>query len=587
MRRVLLLLGAAVMALCCGCNDEWLDLNSLTNQQEIKLDTPVVNTVTNLSGLDFSAAESEEDLIDESDFSRTISIVFSDNGGATVSGDKKGIVTVSGNQVVADNSEVGDKVIYKLSGSTTNGFFKIYSSKKMAIVLDGVSITNPNGAAINNQSKKRTFVVVNGTNTLADGPSYTATPEDEDEKAAFFSEGQLIFSGTGTLNVTAKGKAGITSDDYVRVVASPTITVSSSGGHGVRGKDMIVISDGTLDVSTSATGKKAFSSDSLVFINGGRTTLRVSASAGVVDGEVTGTAGIKADKVFAIKNGVLDITNSGQGGKGINCDGPGYFLGGEVRVTTTGANYGSSGSNRPGPNGNHTSTTEDNSSSAKGIKCDGNLFLAGTDITVQCASHEGIESKGLLEITGGHIYSYSSDDAINAAGNLTIAGGYVCAISTYNDGIDANGNCYLQGGVVYAVGAGTPEVAVDANTEGGFRLYFSSGTLVAIGGLEGGASLAQACYSASWTKSSWYALYDGEKPVLAFKTPTSGGNGIVVSTAGTPSLKSGISTSGGTEIFDSMARLDATVSGGTAVSLSAYTSGSGMGFPGGPGGRPW
>ncbi len=71
------------------------------------------------------------------------------------------------------NNTAGEVLIYELKGSTTNGFFKVYGAKKQAIVLNGVSITNPDGAALNNQNKKRTFIVVKGTNTLSD-PSSSA-----------------------------------------------------------------------------------------------------------------------------------------------------------------------------------------------------------------------------------------------------------------------------------------------------------------------------------------------------------------------------------------------------------------------------
>ena len=53
------------------------------------------------------------------------------------------------------------------------------------------------------------------TNTLTDGTKYTDATDDEDMKAAFFSEGKMLFSGAGTLSVYANCKAGIRSDDYV------------------------------------------------------------------------------------------------------------------------------------------------------------------------------------------------------------------------------------------------------------------------------------------------------------------------------------------------------------------------------------
>ncbi|MBP3202198.1 MAG: carbohydrate-binding domain-containing protein [Bacteroidales bacterium] len=519
--------------------------------------------------------EDEEDMVDNTQFVRTISIVFSESGSATVTGDDKAIVTVNGNKVIANNTSTKEKVKYELSGSTSNGYFKVYSDNKQAIVLNSVSITNPNGAAINNQGHKRCFVIVNGTSTLADGSSYTETPADEDEKAAFFSEGQLIFSGSGTLNVTAKGKSGITSDDYVRIVDAPTINVSSSAGHALRGKDAVIINGGALTAQASAHMKKGVASDSLVLFNGGVTTINVTGGVAYDDDdkEYKSSAGVKADQLFVMNAGSLTITNTGQGGKGISGDGPGYFQGGTVDVSVTGSNYGRSSS--------------DNSKSAKGIKFDGNIYISAGSVSSKAANHEAIESKGKIEITGGTVYAQSKDDAINSAAMMAITGGSVCAYSTGNDGLDANGNLYIEGGVVYAIGAGSPEVAVDANTEGGYKLYVNGGVLFAIGGLENGAVLSQSCYqSTSWNKGTWYSMSVGNK-VYSFKTPSSGGNGLVVSAPSQPGLYSGTTPSGGTGAFNGMAVFDGSYSGGNAVSLSTYTSQGGMGGPGGGGGgRP-
>lgn len=522
--------------------------------------------------------EETEDNVSNTEFDRTIYITYSTSG-ATVQGDVEGIVTVTGNDVTVSNT-TDEKIIYYLAGTASDGFFKVYSSKKQAIVMDGLSLTNKNGAAINNQSKKRCFVVVKGTNSVADGSSYTGTPSSEDEKAAIFSEGQLIFSGDGTLTVTATGKAGITSDDYVRFMSSPTIKVNSSAGHGIRGKDAVIVSNGVLNAEVSANMKKGITSDSLVCIDGGSTTIKVTGSAAYDsdDAEYTGTAGIKADQRFEMNAGTLTITNSGTGGKGISGDAVGYFNGGTVKVTATGSNYGSSQGGR--------NSSSSNSVSAKGIKFDGNLYFNGGSVTVSCKAHEGIESKGTITVKDGVVYSYSqADDAINSAGTFTIEGGMVGGYATSNDGLDANGNFYIKGGIVYATGAGSPEMALDANTEGGYKLYVQGGTLIAIGGLESGASLSQSCYQASsWNRSTWYSLTVGSD-VIAFKTPSSGGTPLVVSGASTPTLKSGVTVSGGSSWFDGVVTTGGSVSGGSSVTLSSYTGGNGGGGnPGGPGG---
>ena len=132
---------------------------------------------------------------------------------------------------------------------------------------------------------------------------------------------------------------------------------------------------------------------------------------------------------------------------------------------------------------------------------------------------------------------------------MTISGGYIYAHGRNNDGLDANGNCYVKGGTVYAVCSGQPEVAIDANTEGGYKLYVTGGTIVAVGGLESGASLTQSCYQASsWSANTLYALTVGSS-TFAFQTPSGGGSGLVVSGSSQPTLQSAVSVTGGTSCF--------------------------------------
>lgn len=492
----------------------------------------------NIVLIDPIETDDSEDLIANTVFTQTVGVAFSTNGNADVSGTNDDFtVTVSGNDVtiIYDGEEY---VMYELSGTTNDGFFKLYSARKQGITLNGASITNPNGAAINVQGTqaepskgKRTFIVLNGENTLADGTNYTDTPSTEDEKAAIFGEGQFIFSGEGSLTVTATGKSGIVSDDYVHFIGG-NITVEMSSPVNVSGSD----------------------------------TLK--------------PACVRGKDYVKMTDGALSLTSTGTGGKGISSNGNGYFYGGSVDVTVTGNNFGSNGgSGGHGGWGNNNS----NGVSAKGLKFDGNLIFKGSKVVVNCSAHEGIEAKGTLSVSDGEVYSHSlSDDAINSGGNLTISGGLVCAYSQGNDGLDANGNCYIKGGVVYAISSGSPEVAIDANSEGGYKLYITGGTLVAIGGLESGSSLAQSCYSASsWSQNTWYGLTVGSM-TYAFKTPASGGTPLVISGGSSPTLQSNVNVVGGTECFEGMFFTDASVSGGNSVSLSSYTGGNGGG--GGPGG---
>lgn len=551
----------------------------------VKDEIEVVND--NNSGNGNGGGVIDDDPIVTDGYDVTVNIVFSNSGNATVNGLVDSITaTTSGNDVTLTNISQ-KKVMYNLSGTTSNGFLKIYSGRKQGLTLNSVNITNTRGAAINIQGLaetpnkgKRVDVVLNGSNTLADGSNYSLTPSTEDEKGVIFSEGQLIFSGNGTLNVTASGKGGIVTDDYLRFAEGVTINVTSSAGHGVRGKDYILVSSGTINVNVSANGKKGFSSDSLVRFDGGVTTIAVTGNAVVEDGDTNVAAGIKADKLFEMMGGSLTITSSGTGGKGINCDGEGYFRGGTVKVTVTGSNYGTSGGGPGGggpgggpggggPGGNNNS----NSKGAKGIKFTGDLFFSGSTVISSASNHEAIESKSNIEISDGYIYAYSSDDAINTSANLSISGGYVCAHSTGNDGLDANGDMYLSGGLIYAIGTQSPEEGIDVNiNEGGqhHELVISGGTIIAIGGISNGFTRSQSCYRAtSWSKNAWYSMTIGDN-TIAFKTPSSGGSGMVLSASSTPTLKSGVTVNSGTEVLNGMVQLNATYSGGNNVSVSSY-----------------
>ena len=546
---------------------------------------------------------SSQDDIFNSSFTRKITITYSSEGNASVSGDDEGFVKVSGGQVTVNNTGE-EAIVYVLTGTTTNGFFKLYSSRKQAIILNGVSITNPNGAAINVQSGKRTFVLVEGSNTLSDGSSASySTSDEEDMKAVFFGEGQLVFSGSGSLTVKAQnkqGKSGIVSDDYVRLMSSPTIKVTSgsSAGHGLRGKEYVQISSGTLGINTSAAMKKGIGSDDYVLVEGGNTTIDVSGGVAYDsdDQEYKGSAGIKADNYFGMTGGTVTITNSGNGGKGISAgsydyDGTNhtladsYISGGNLTITTTGSE-----SNDVSSKGIKIGYKEAVSGSGRYVtySCAGNMNVSGGTIVVKVSKSEGFEVKGKLTFTGGDTYVYSTgDDAINSQGEMNINNGYVCAISTQNDAIDCNSNLKINGGYVYAVTTkGSPEVAIDANTEGGYKLYINSGaTVVAYGGLESGASLAQACYTMGVTSGGYNCLKDKSGNILAvFKAPNV--SSMVVSAPSLASAMKGINISGGTSHLQGYWIEKPAVSGGSTATLGTYSGGNGgPGGQGGPGAR--
>lgn len=545
----------------------------------------------------------------------TASVVVAGNVAQYVS------TTVEGAHVTIIQSNTadvdGDEITYVLSGTTTDGEFALGGSYKCTISLNGLTLTNPSGAALNIANGKRIQISAKNStvSTLTDGANGSQT-------GCIYSKGQIQFQGKGTLNVAGNTKHVIKSGDYISVknltlnitkavadgincneyflMESGNVSISGVGDDGIQcdldgttstgattdhedeDSGNIYLQGGTLTVSTSAAGSKGINATGTLYINetSGTNVITVTNIGGVDtsdSSDLAGSACLKSDTAIEISGGTLTLTNSGQGGRAINSDGTLIISGGTIDAKAQGTNYGSSsGGGRPGGG-----TTSSSHKYAKGVKADGNITITGGTINIYSTSHEGLESKGTITISGGQVYAQASDDAINAASHLTVSGGQVCGYSTGNDGLDSNGNMYIQGGLVYAICSGTPEVGLDANTEGGYKLYVTGGTIIAIGGLERGSQLTQSCYQASsWSKNIWYSMTVGSE-TIAFKTPSSGGSGIVVSGSSQPTLKSGVTVSGGTSIFSGMGSINPTVSNGSSVTLSSYSSSS----SGGGGGR--
>ncbi len=136
-----------------------------------------------------------------------------------------GVVADGANVTVTSITETQD-INYSLSGTTTDGMFKIYSEKRYNMLLNGVNITNPDGPAINVQSEKKTSVILGAgtSNTLTDGvtygePAINGNGEEEDQDGAFFSEAHLVFIGTGTLAIAGYGaeQHALCSDDEIEI----------------------------------------------------------------------------------------------------------------------------------------------------------------------------------------------------------------------------------------------------------------------------------------------------------------------------------------------------------------------------------
>ena len=572
----------------------------------------------------------------------TVSVVYNDSSASvTVAGNvaKYLTITTSGAHVnIAQSDDLEQEIIYILSGSSTDGEFYMSGSYKATVELNGLTLTNKtpvtSGAAVHIQNGKRIKVkVMDGTtNTLVDNASGS-------QKGAFYVKGHPEFSKSGVLNVVGNLKHAIKAGEYIELKEA-TINVTSAQGDGINCGQYFLVKSGTIninnvtddgiqcdidDTDTGSTGETTDHEDEdsgNIYLEGGIININTPGKAakgvksegdlivkaGTINITTTGhgkwdeedvktkaAACLGSDAKVVISGGTLTLTSTGSGGKGINCDAEFELSGGDVTIVTKGALYYHNGTTE---NTNYTGNTDnvnsDYYSSSKGVKADGAITILGGKISVSTAGKnaEGIESKTSILISAGEVTVNSYDDGINVGGDgsdLIISGGYVYSRAMNNDGIDGNGNVYVKGGLVYAIGANSPEVAIDANSEEQKKLYVQGGTLIAVGGLESGAQISGGTckQTTSFTAEAWYALYNGSELVAAFKTPAAstsssgggrpggGGSGskkLVVYTSSTPALKSGVTVSGGTTYFDGAANIGGSVSGGSSVTLSNYTS---------------
>lgn len=494
---------------------------------EIAVDSTALSETENIPS-------DNEDYLENNTFNTNVYINY-DGTTASCSGLVEGVnVNIEGADVIVTSTVKG--VNYVLSGSTNDGMFKMASgddNKKFQLTLNGVNIKNNDGPAINIQVGKRCYVTLaNGTfNSLTDGTSYATS--NEDQKATLFSEGELLFNGSGKLRIYSNAKNGICSDDYIMFRPGNNIYVKSTSSNCIKSNDGIFVKGGIINCETTAQASKGITTDSVFVMDGGRVTA-ISTGQGEYDSDendVSGAAGIKADYAITIKGGELFCKSTGKGGKGISTDQEFNMKDGNVKVITTGTTY----------------SYSSYSAKAKGIKADGNITIDGGSVMVRATGDngsEGIESKKAITINGGSVEVYSYDDAINSAYDLTLNGGYTYAFAINNDGLDANKNVYVKGGTTVAYGCGQPECGIDANEEQRYEVIVTGGTLIGIGGgtsyPSSSSTQPSIVFGGNISSGSTLALNNGDSNILSFKMGRSF-NGSSCFLITSPNLKKGSS----------------------------------------------
>ena len=272
------------------------------------------------------------------------------------------------------------------------------------------------------------------------------------------------------------------------------------------------------------------------------------------------------------------IANAPGGSGGGNMGGMDGQNGGNAPDMNGGSGGNKAGGNRPGMPGdfNKSGNSSGQSYSTKGIKAESEINISGFTINISSTddgihansdsgvletgddgihadkqldvndgyinvvtSYEGLEAI-TINLNGGKIYVYATDDGINACTGdgktspiVNVTGGYidVTTASGDTDGIDSNGN-YVQTGGFVLVKGGSSSGNVSGSIDVDGTVTITGGTCVALGGVcETPINSANAYVLSSVSFSSGrYSLKDASgNEVISFTVDGSFSNGWICS----------------------------------------------------------
>lgn len=533
MKKILstLLISSAILVVT-GCATE----NTATKTTSSVNASTTSNTATSSTGMtQLSTDETTKyGTYDEEDFDTgydeaTSTKIQLDGTSATIEGDganvKKGTVTIS------------SAGTYVLSGNFSGQILVSATNQdKIHLILNGVKIKNEGSALYIEQADKTIVTLAAGTtNTLTDSTNYTFATGENEPDATLFSKDDLTLNGTGTLGVTGNYKNGIRGKDDV-IITGGTYNITAKNT-AIKAKDGLSIAAGNFDLTTSEgdglqTNNSTDTDKGWIAIDGG--TFKIDAGRDGIQAETNlsiRTATMTIKTAAGATSTDLDTEESYKGlkaGKAMHVDDGNFTINSADDAMHSNDTITIDG-------GTWTLATGDD-----GIHADNELTLNDGDITVS-HSYEGYES-AVITFNGGTHVIYSFDDGVNAGGGSDTAeetgmfgsdsfGGSesgpgggdqaddskkiiindgAITIHAEGDGLDSNGNIAMTGGTVYVDGpSGGGNGSLDYNGD----FLQNGGVLIATGT----ADMAQTTSTDSKQKGLALYLDNTQQETVAFQ----------------------------------------------------------------------
>ena len=366
----------------------------------------------------------------------------------------EGIVTISaeGTYIISGTLDEGQIVV------------RVQDSEKVQLVLDEATIQCADSAALYVAEGDKVFVTLaDGTeNALINGGTF-ADEQDESIDGALFSRQDLTINGSGTLHITSPAGHGIVCNDDL-VLTGGTISVSSAS-HGLKANDSVRMTGAlTLSVDAGKDGIHAENDedDSLGFVYIEQGTLSLEA-----EGD-----GLSASAYMQILDGTFAITAGG----------------GSVNGTKESSDqWGGFMDRGDGPQRqmfeSEQTSSEDDSTSMKGLKAAGDLTIVSGTFQIDSAD-DAVHANASITVRGGTFDITTGDDGMHADDTLTITDGTIAIGESY-EGLEAL-HVDIQGGNITLTSSDDGLNAAggtDASgTEGGRDGMFGGGGMSASSG---------------------------------------------------------------------------------------------------------